>query len=182
MPPRPCTVGGFERDDFFFARRLPTPPAVQACGSVSQGEVLDMGMYGMGQSGTARIWNADFSPKCPFASGTRATHFWVHLFDQPHGSALEACMLSTRKKERRRHSPICSAGSLACESCGCGTSVCGCGLKSRNSKMGCPISKWKHGPKPAVCPSCSMLSHTHVCPVFGGYPFWGWSTVRPAES
>ena len=23
-------------------------------------------------------------------------------------------------------------------------------------------SKWKHGPKPAVCPSCSILSHTQM--------------------
>ena len=30
----------------------------------------------------------------------------------------------------------------------------GCGSKNkRNSKMACP-GKWKHGPKPAVCPSC----------------------------
>ena len=33
--------------------------------------------------------------------------------------------------------------------------------KIRNSKMGCP-GKWKHGPKPAVCPSCLILSHTHI--------------------
>ena len=32
--------------------------------------------------------------------------------------------------------------------------------KKRNSKMGCP-GKWKHGPKPAVCPSCLILSQTH---------------------
>ena len=36
----------------------------------------------------------------------------------------------------------------------------GCGSKNRNSKMGYP-GKWKHGPKPAVCPSCLTLSHTH---------------------
>ena len=24
--------------------------------------------------------------------------------------------------------------------------------------------KWKHGPKPAVCPSCLILSHTHMKP------------------
>ena len=35
----------------------------------------------------------------------------------------------------------------------------GGGSKDRNSKMGCP-GKWKHGPKPAVCPSCLILSHT----------------------
>ena len=37
----------------------------------------------------------------------------------------------------------------------------GCGSKNRNSKMACP-GKWKHGPKPAVCPSCLILSHTHL--------------------
>ena len=29
------------------------------------------------------------------------------------------------------------------------------------TKMGCP-GKWKHGPKPAVCPSYLILSHTHM--------------------
>ena len=33
----------------------------------------------------------------------------------------------------------------------------GCGSKNRNSKMGCP-GKWKHGPKPAVCPSWLILA------------------------
>ena len=37
------------------------------------------------------------------------------------------------------------------------------GLKKRNSKMGCP-GEWKHGPKPAVCPSYLILSHTQVVP------------------
>ena len=36
----------------------------------------------------------------------------------------------------------------------------GGGSKNRNSKMACP-GKWKHGPKPAVCLSCLILSHTH---------------------
>ena len=30
------------------------------------------------------------------------------------------------------------------------------------TNMGCPIGKWKHGPKPAVCPSSAILSHTHL--------------------
>ena len=30
------------------------------------------------------------------------------------------------------------------------------------TKMGCP-GKWKHGPKPADCPSCLILSHLYVC-------------------
>ena len=34
--------------------------------------------------------------------------------------------------------------------------------KTRNSKMGCPEGKWKHGPKSAVCPSCLILSHTQM--------------------
>ena len=36
-----------------------------------------------------------------------------------------------------------------------GGGICrnGCGSKNQNSKMGCP-GKWKHGPTPAVCPSC----------------------------
>ena len=39
----------------------------------------------------------------------------------------------------------------------------GCGSKIRNSTMGCPIGKWKHGPKPAVCPpSWLILSHKHT--------------------
>ena len=29
------------------------------------------------------------------------------------------------------------------------------------TKMGWP-GKWKHGPKPAVCPSWLILSHTHI--------------------
>ena len=29
------------------------------------------------------------------------------------------------------------------------------------TKMGCP-GKWKHGPKPAVCPPCLILSHTQL--------------------
>ena len=29
------------------------------------------------------------------------------------------------------------------------------------TKMGCP-GKWKHGPKPAVCPSWLILSHSHI--------------------
>ena len=34
--------------------------------------------------------------------------------------------------------------------------------KTEITKMGCP-GKWKHGPKPAVCPSDRfILSHTHV--------------------
>ena len=38
----------------------------------------------------------------------------------------------------------------------------GCGSKHRNSKMGCP-GNWKHGPKPAVCPSDRLiLSHTLI--------------------
>ena len=35
----------------------------------------------------------------------------------------------------------------------------GCGSKS-GYQMACP-GKWKHGPNPAVCPSCLTLSHTH---------------------
>ena len=31
--------------------------------------------------------------------------------------------------------------------------------KNRNARMACPIGKWKHGPKLAVCPSCLILSH-----------------------
>ena len=38
--------------------------------------------------------------------------------------------------------------------------VFGCGSQNRNSKMACP-GKWKHGPSPAVCPSCFILSHAH---------------------
>ena len=34
-------------------------------------------------------------------------------------------------------------------------------LKNRNSKMACP-GKSKHGPRPAACPSCLILSHTHI--------------------
>ena len=36
----------------------------------------------------------------------------------------------------------------------------GCGSRNRNSKMGYP-GKWKHRPKPAVCPS-DRLSHTQI--------------------
>ena len=48
-------------------------------------------------------------------------------------------------------------GSSACER----ETASGCGSKNRNSKLGCP-GKWTHGPKPAVCPSCVILSHTHL--------------------
>ena len=34
-------------------------------------------------------------------------------------------------------------------------------IQKTGAKMGCP-GKWKHGPKPAVCPSCLILSHTHL--------------------
>ena len=34
-------------------------------------------------------------------------------------------------------------------------------LKNPVPKMGCP-GKWKHGPKPAVCRPCFILSHTHI--------------------
>ena len=36
----------------------------------------------------------------------------------------------------------------------------GCGSKNQ-TKLENP-GKWKHGPKPAVCPSCLILSHTHI--------------------
>ena len=29
------------------------------------------------------------------------------------------------------------------------------------TKIGCP-GKWKHGPRPAVCPSCLISSHSHI--------------------
>ena len=53
----------------------------------------------------------------------------------------------------------------------------GCGSKNRNSTMGCP-GEWKHGPKPAVCPSWLILSHTHLginvqCGPFGGHHIGG---------
>ena len=38
------------------------------------------------------------------------------------------------------------------------------GSKNRNSKMGCP-GRLKHGPKPAVCPSCLILGHIYMMPV-----------------
>ena len=34
--------------------------------------------------------------------------------------------------------------------------------KAGQPKMGCP-GKWKHGPKPAVCPSCLIWSHSQNC-------------------
>ena len=34
--------------------------------------------------------------------------------------------------------------------------------ENRKTKMGCPIAKWNHGPKPAVCPCCLILSHTQL--------------------
>ena len=34
--------------------------------------------------------------------------------------------------------------------------------RNRNSKMGCPGNQVEHGPKSAVCPSCSILSHSQV--------------------
>ena len=35
------------------------------------------------------------------------------------------------------------------------------GLKKPESQNGASPGKWNHGPKPAVCPSCLILSHTH---------------------
>ena len=52
----------------------------------------------------------------------------------------------------------------------------GCGSQNRNSKMGHPIGKWKHGPRPAVCPPDRfILIATPIwgsdCFFEGGEPF-----------
>ena len=39
----------------------------------------------------------------------------------------------------------------------------GCGSKNRYPKW----NPWKHGPKPAVCPCCLILSHTQIMVVVG---------------
>ena len=53
--------------------------------------------------------------------------------------------------------------------------------KTRNSKMGCP-GKWKHGPKPAVCPSCLILSHTHMSAIRGQQIRQSWESSRNPTS
>ena len=70
-----------------------------------------------------------------------------------------------------------------CQRRGGKTSSVGCGSKNRNSKMACP-GKWKHGPKPAVCPSCFILSHTLFATREGGRPSFNFadSWVPPAPS
>ena len=40
------------------------------------------------------------------------------------------------------------------------SSAYGCGSKTAIPKWN--SGKWKHGPKPAVCPSCLILSHSHI--------------------
>ena len=73
----------------------------------------------------------------------------------------EICMVYPPDMEsdvRDSGSPGLDGGALS--SSMSGGRLSGWGSKNRNSKK--QTGKWKHGPRPAVCPSCLILSHTHL--------------------
>ena len=112
-----------------------------------------------------------FPKKCGERTSRESQHPHCHLQGDPTGAVARGSFGRPAAGRLRRcrtwRAPLAGCEDRTWGSCSLRrNSSDGCGSTNRNSKMGCP-DKWKHGPKPAVCPSRLILSHTHMCSVRG---------------